>query len=117
MATIGLIFFASTATLLSVLLLWILEYRCGTRLVVRQFRNALDRLLFLAEARLQRLVFWYRHMVVRLGWRSLVHSVLRGILLSLSYVYDQLLALFERNLAAAKALRQERKRWRSGQDK
>lgn len=116
MVTFGLIFLVSITTMLLFLLLWVIEYQRGTRIVAHRIRLFLDRVLFSGEVRLQRFSFWYRHLVVRLGFRSLVHSVLRALLLTLSYVYDRLLWLFERNLTAAKALRKERKRWRTERD-
>ena len=112
MTAITWIFLLSSASLLLCVAVWCIESRRGRRLWANTVRSRIDDLLASGEVRLQRIVFWYRHLVFRLCWRSFLHTSLQGILFGLAYLYDFLLAIFERNLKAAKVLQRERRRWR-----
>ena len=114
MTPVTFVFVGSLVALLVSCGLWFVEFVRGERIVAKRVRAASDRLLQSLEQRLQRLSFWCRHLVLRWGWRSLVHACLRSLLLALSHLYDWLLTRFERNRAATLALRKERKRWRQG---
>lgn len=111
---IGLIFFSSVGGLFLCLLLWHVEYTRAKRIFASGIRARLDTTLLGLESYLQRLRFWYKHLVWRWGWRTVIHRLLRSLLLMLSYLYDWLWTRFERNRAATQALRRERKRWGRG---
>ncbi len=111
MSTVLTILVGALMAMLVMVPMWRIEQRRGQRVIAVRPREGLDILLARVERLLQTSALVWQRYVWQLGWRYVIHIVLRSLLVGIANLYNGLLTYFEYNRRATKYLKRDKRRW------
>lgn len=112
MVTSVLVLLGSVLFFLSWLLLLQAERDRSQRIVFIRLRGALDSVFEIVARRFVMIRLIVGKFTLQLGFRYLLHVVLRRVLLCTAGFYDRLMAYFESNRHQTKVIRKAKREWR-----
>lgn len=111
MLTSILVLLGSVLVFVLVLGLLQAERTRGERILLPRARSLLDSIVTTIVSFLATIRLVVGRFVLQLGFRYVVHVVLRSVLLGIANLYDRLMAYFEYNRRRTKAIRKAKRAW------